>query len=117
MRRIWLSDVIDGDADEPCRLIEMSAIEIDVVIYFASDLSCFVGRAHTTLCCRVDGGYGRDVDAGVRGIVPHRFPRCYSGHRGACGEFRCSADHHIYLGLKACPRDLAVDAVSPHPHR
>lgn len=55
----------------------------------------------------VDGGSDGDADAGVRGIVPRRYPRYYSALHGV----------HLCLAQKVCLRYLAVDHASPDPHR
>lgn len=117
MKRIWLGGVAYWHADDISRLIVASAIEIDAVTYFVSDFSCCAVCVHTTHLYRVDGEYDDDADAGVRYVVPPRYPRCCSGHRGACGRMRCSDDLHLYIAPKICLHGLALLHVSPHPHR
>ncbi len=99
--RIWLGGVTDSDAGGIFRLFVASAIDFDAVTYFASDFSCCAGHAHAIHHYGVDGGCDGDADSGARDVVPPRYPRYYSGHRGACGRLRCSDDLHLYLAPKA----------------
>ena len=119
MGRTWLSGLTRCDADDTFRSIVASAIEIDGVTCCASDFLFFAGRAHMIHYHCADGGCDGDVDADVRGIVPHHCPRYYSSHRGACGGIRCS-DYlhlHLHLALKFWPHGLALDDASPRLHR
>lgn len=114
MRRIWLSGVTGGGADDAFRLIVASAIEIDAVIYCVSELSCFACRDYVTHRHHgVDGGCDGNVDAAARRIVPPRYPRCRSGHRAACGGIRCFESLHLHLDSRVCLHRLAVDDAFP----
>ena len=106
-----------GDADDISRLIVGSAIEIDAVTYFVSDALYCAVRVHTIRFYRVDGEYDGDADAGVHYVVPPRYPRCCSGHRGACGWMARSDDYDPYIDPVICFHGLASLHASPHLHR
>ena len=116
MWRILLSGVTDGDGDGDgiFRLTVASTIEIDAVTCCVSYSSFFVYHARTIYCCRVDGGWNGDADAGARRVLSHRYPRHYSCHLGVGGEMYCPDDLHFYFAAKVWPHDLAVDDAPPH---